>query len=159
MNREHILYNEIIIFLKTDIVKCISYWHVKDFNISFHRCKRSRTSYEKKKIRSFWHSFLLGPSALKKSYFFHLKQHQKVLVDSIWFRGYRKIYQKWPSRKHIYEGSEFRHIMTNSEKKKKEETGCFTIPLHKVICVFEFYSTAWQQQQNQNFSGCIILRQ
>ena len=59
MNSEHILYNEIIIFLKTDIVKCIPYWHLKDFNISFHRCKRSRTSYEKKKshlsgIHSFW---------------------------------------------------------------------------------------------------------
>ena len=72
--------------------------------------------------------------------------------------GYRKIYQKWPSRKHICEGSEFRHIMTNSEKKRGNWV------LHRTssqsyLCVFEFYSMAWQQQQNQNFSCFIIFRQ
>lgn len=54
----------------------------------------------------------LGPSAVKKPYFFYLKQHQNVLLRFHVISGYLKIYQKWPGRKHIYEGSEFRQIRT-----------------------------------------------
>lgn len=122
-------------FFKIDIIKCIFYWHVKDFNTSFHCCKRSRTSYEKKDLEQ---------SHLSDIHFFWILQYKEIIFlppkaapeSATWFHlisGLLKDLSKVAEQKAHLWRQWFRHLMTNWGK--KEETGCFTITLHKVIFV------------------------